>query len=106
VDFNTAVRKATTIPGLSPAHLAFGDAIRAIRKEQGISQEALALKCSLDRSYYGAVERGERNVSLANIVRVAEALQTPAAIIFARAEALDARGHRSSRRKKAESRDT
>jgi transcriptional regulator with XRE-family HTH domain len=53
----------------------------------GISQEALALKCGLDRSYYGAVERGERNVSLTNIIRIAEALQTPAATIFARAEA-------------------
>ena len=87
MDFNTAVRKATTIPGLSPAHTAFGDAIRAIRKERGISQEAFALKCGLDRSYYGAVERGERNVSLTNIIRIAEALQTPAATIFARAEA-------------------
>ena len=69
VDFSTASRKATTIPGLSPAHVAFGDAIRAIRKEQGISQEAFALKCELDRSYFGAVERGERNVSLTNILR-------------------------------------
>ncbi len=86
MDFNTAVRKATTIPGLSPAHVAFGDAIRAIRNEQGISQEAFALKCGLDRSYYGAVERGERNVSLTNIVRIADALQTRAASIFARAE--------------------
>ncbi len=87
MDFNTAARKATSIPGLSPAHIAFGDAIRAIRKDQGISQEALALKCGLDRSYYGAVERGERNVSLTNITRIAEALQTPPATIFARAEA-------------------
>jgi transcriptional regulator with XRE-family HTH domain len=86
VDFNTAVRKATTIPGLSPAHVAFGDAIRAIRKEQGISQEALALKCGLDRSYYGAVERGERNVSLTNIIRIAEALRARPADIFSRAE--------------------
>jgi transcriptional regulator with XRE-family HTH domain len=86
VDFNTAVRKATTIPGLSPAHIAFGDAIRAIRNEQGISQEAFALKCGLDRSYYGAVERGERNVSLTNIVRIAEALETRPGALFDRAE--------------------
>jgi transcriptional regulator with XRE-family HTH domain len=86
VDFNTTVRKATTIPGLSPAHVAFGDAIRAIRKEQGISQEAFALKCGLDRSYFGAVERGERNVSLTNIIRIAEALQTRPGDLFARAE--------------------
>jgi len=87
VDFSTAVRKPTSIPGLSPAHVAFGKAIRAVRNEQGISQEAFALKCDLDRSYYGAVERGERNVSLTNIVRIAEALDTPLATIFARTEA-------------------
>jgi transcriptional regulator with XRE-family HTH domain len=86
VAFSTAVGKATSIPGLSPAHVAFGNAIRATRKDQGISQEAFALKCGLDRSYYGAVERGERNVSLTNIVRIAEALDTPLATIFARAE--------------------
>lgn len=86
MDFSTALRKATTIPGLSPAHVAFGDAIRAIRKEQGISQEAFALKCGLDRSYFGAVERGERNVSLTNIVRIAEALETRPGALFDRAE--------------------
>jgi len=91
VDFSTAVRKPTTIPGLSPAHVAFGNAIRAIRKEQGISQEAFALKCGLDRSYYGAVERGERNVSLANIIRIAEALETRPAAVFARAEDISRR---------------
>lgn len=76
------------MPGLSPAHVAFGAAIRAIRKEQGISQEALALKCGIDRSYFGAVERGERNVALANILKIAEALQTSPAELFGRAEAL------------------
>jgi transcriptional regulator with XRE-family HTH domain len=54
---------------------------------KGISQEAFALKCGLDHSHYGAVERGERNVSLTNIVRIAEALDTPLATIFASAEA-------------------
>ena len=86
MDFSTPSRKATTIPGLSPAHVAFGDAIRAIRKEQGISQEAFALKCGLDRSYFGAVERGERNVSLTNILRIAEALEVRPAVLFDRAE--------------------
>jgi transcriptional regulator with XRE-family HTH domain len=42
----------------------------------------------LQQPHYGAVERGERNVSLTNIVRIAEALDTPLATIFARAEAL------------------
>jgi transcriptional regulator with XRE-family HTH domain len=63
-----------------------GAAIRAIRTEQGISQEAFAFKCGLDRSYYGAVERGERNISLTNIIRIAEALETRPATLFDRAE--------------------
>ena len=91
MDFSTASRKATTIPGLSPAHVAFGDAIRAIRKEQGISQEAFALKCGLDRSYFGAVERGERNVSLTNILRISEALEVRPAVLFDRAEDISRR---------------
>ena len=76
------------MPGLSPAHVAFGTAIRATRKEQDISQEALALKCGIDRSYFGAVERGERNVALANILKIANVLQTKPSELFARAEAM------------------
>jgi transcriptional regulator with XRE-family HTH domain len=75
------------VPALSPIHAAFGDAIRAIRKEHDISQEGLALKCGLDRSYFGAVERGQRNVSLTNIVKIADALETRPADLLARAEA-------------------
>lgn len=57
------------------AHLiAFGTAIRAIRLRNGISQEGLALCAELDRSYIGSVERGEVNVALINIVKVAAAL--------------------------------
>ena len=73
---------------LSPAHAAFGAAIRELRNERGIAQEALALKSGLNRGYYGDVERGERNVSLANILKIAEALEVPASAIHARAEKL------------------
>ena len=45
----------------------FGERIRELRKSQGFSQEAFALECGLDRSYVGAIERGERNLSLRNI---------------------------------------
>ena len=46
------------------------------------------LKSGLNRGYYGDVERGERNVSLANILKIAEALEVPASVIFVRCEKL------------------
>ena len=52
----------------------FGERVREIRKRKGLSQEALALASELDRTYIGGVERGERNISLINIYRIAEAL--------------------------------
>jgi transcriptional regulator with XRE-family HTH domain len=76
------------MPALSPSHAAFGAAIRALRKEQGIAQERLALKSGLNRGYYGDVERGERNVSLANILKIADALEVPPSVIFVRSEKL------------------
>jgi transcriptional regulator with XRE-family HTH domain len=52
----------------------FGEKLRAVRKQKGLSQEGLALACELDRTYIGGVERGERNISLVNIYRIARAL--------------------------------
>ena len=52
----------------------FGMRVRELRKRKGLSQEALAFACELDRTYIGSVERGERNISLINIYLVAEAL--------------------------------
>lgn len=48
--------------------------IRLERERQGLSQEALADKAALHRTYIGSVERGERNISIDNIERIAEAL--------------------------------
>jgi ribosome-binding protein aMBF1 (putative translation factor) len=56
----------------------FGARVRAFRVQKGLSQEALALACGLDRSYIGGVERGERNISIINIHKIAEALGIPA----------------------------
>ena len=56
------------------ASKAFGRRVREIRKKAGLSQEALALAADLDRSYVGQVERGEKNISLSNIWRLAAAL--------------------------------
>ena len=52
----------------------FGERVRELRKGKGLSQESLALACDLDRTYIGGVERGERNISLINIYKVAAAL--------------------------------
>ena len=60
----------------------FGEAVRDLRKRKGLSQEALALSCGLDRTYLGSVERGERNVSLKNIHTIANALSVSARELF------------------------
>jgi transcriptional regulator with XRE-family HTH domain len=75
------------MPPLSPVHAAFGQALRELRAERGVSQEAVALDAGLNRGYYSGVERGARNVSLANIVKIADALGVPASDVLARAEA-------------------
>jgi transcriptional regulator with XRE-family HTH domain len=54
---------------------AFGERVRERRLELGLSQEALAERASLHRTYIGGIERGERNVALLNIVKLAHALQ-------------------------------
>jgi transcriptional regulator with XRE-family HTH domain len=54
----------------------FGDAVRRLRQRKGWSQEELADRAGLHRTYVGGIERGERNVSLVNIGRLARALET------------------------------
>jgi transcriptional regulator with XRE-family HTH domain len=56
----------------------FGARIRERRSDLGLSQEALAERCELHRTYIGAVERGERNVALLNTLRLAKGLQVDA----------------------------
>jgi transcriptional regulator with XRE-family HTH domain len=67
----------------SPAHVAFGGAIRTIRKRQDMSQESLALKCGLDRTYVSGIERGIRNPSLTNILKIASSLEVTPVELFA-----------------------
>jgi transcriptional regulator with XRE-family HTH domain len=55
----------------------YGDRMKEIRLGKGISQEALAAAADLHRTYVSSVERGERNVSIVNIARLADALNVP-----------------------------
>lgn len=55
----------------------FGRRLAALRKARGWSQEQLALESGLARSYLGGVERGQRNISLQNICRLASTLSVP-----------------------------
>jgi transcriptional regulator with XRE-family HTH domain len=65
--------------------LAFGKAVSVARKERGISQEELALKCEIDRSYLGSIERGEQNSGLLHIARIAFALHITIEELMAKA---------------------
>ena len=66
---------------LSPSHandpllVAFVVTIRISRTALNMSQEGLALAADLDRSYVGGIERGEHNIALINIIKIASALQ-------------------------------
>lgn len=60
----------------------FGQNVRRIRIARGLSQEELADQAGLHRTYIGSIERGERNVSLKNIVIIAQALHTSFTELF------------------------
>lgn len=60
----------------------FGKHLAALRREAGFSQEALALESGLARSYLGGVERGQRNIALLNICRLAEALSVRPSVLM------------------------
>ena len=62
-----------------------GSSIRATRKAMDLSQEALADAAGIDRSHMGKIERGERNVTLLNLARIAKALGSRTSTLMAEA---------------------
>lgn len=64
------------------ALVAFGKKVRSIRKEKGLSQEALAALAGIDRSYMGHIERGEKNITLTKIYQISNALKVEVRNLF------------------------
>ncbi len=69
-----------------PVLVAFGETVRAVRRERGLSQEDLAHVAHLDRSYLSSIERGAQNPGLIAISRIAAALDVPIAHLMLEAE--------------------
>ncbi|MFL5574372.1 MAG: helix-turn-helix domain-containing protein [Gemmatimonadaceae bacterium] len=65
-----------------------GKVVRSLRSAAGYSQESFADACGLHRTFIGSVERGEKNISLDNIERIARTLRVPLSRLFAETEQL------------------
>ena len=65
---------------------AFGQVVRSLRKEKGLSQEELGFRCDLDRTYISGIERGKRNPTIQSIWFIAEGLDEPPNALIARTE--------------------
>src|SRR5262249_23283365 len=79
VDCDARHRNDQGVPNLTarrqdPALVALGDALRRVRTAQSVSQERLALMAEVDRSYVGRIERGDNNVAVLTLIRLAGAL--------------------------------
>ena len=70
----------------SAQNQALGEAIRKAREQAGYTQEAFASRADLDRSYYGAIERGEFNLTVDTIAKIAKGLGMTASELFKRAK--------------------
>jgi transcriptional regulator with XRE-family HTH domain len=67
---------------MEDVRIRFGKALRERRRRLGVSQEEFADICGLDRTYVGGIERGERNVALVNIEKLARALKISLSELF------------------------
>ena len=75
-------------PARPPLQIALGRALKARRAELGITQEEVAHRSGLARSYVSGAERGAINVSIGNSKRLADAVELSLSELFARAERL------------------
>lgn len=71
-----------------PRPRAFGKALRKLREERGLSQEAAALACGIDRAYFGQLERAVKTPTLKTVWRIADGLDTTPSKLLRRAEQL------------------
>jgi transcriptional regulator with XRE-family HTH domain len=74
-------KKSPSFSG-NPALVGLGAAIRAARLAHGLSQEALAELAGIDRSYMGGIERGEHNLAIMNLLKIADALGVKASALL------------------------
>lgn len=84
-------KAATGEPGRAVAltrSQAFGKALKELREDRGLSQEAAALRCGLDRSHFGKLERATKIPTLTTVWRIADAFNTRPSDLLVRAERL------------------
>jgi transcriptional regulator with XRE-family HTH domain len=83
----------------NPALVALGEKIRALREARGFSQEAFSNEVNFDRSYYGGIERGERNVAAINLMALAKVLKVEVGELFPPVKELAAKDLGAKRKK-------
>ena len=66
--------------------IALGQAIKELRLDLGLSQEALAFEADIDRSYIGGIERGEHNLALVNLIKISQTLGVTSSELLHRAK--------------------
>lgn len=86
MDLCRVVREGAPMPSLGDRHTALGHALRALRKERGLSLETLAGDAGLSANYVGDTERGERNISVRALWQLADGLGVPASELLRDAE--------------------
>jgi len=70
----------------SAANVALGEAMRSARQQRGYNQESFAVRVGVDRSYYGAIERGEFNVTVDTVAKIAAGLGMQLSALYLRAQ--------------------